>query len=551
MSAVPDPVASDRRRHVGRSVALFAGIWLLGLVALTAIIIFQNRVDATRRAQVEIAALHTEQATLTSIAFSPALVTAGATSDPRQTALQLAGAKRQYQVHLASLSSLGHGDATGRVGAASVRYFAFVDRLSRLVGKGQQVEAARELGTGEQPAGAYGGLSSALDAADSRFGADASRSRQVATAGTAAAIVFLLLAFSIALQYTVSARRRSHHDATTDALTGLGNRRKLFEDMAHGFGGLGAREPLALGIFDLDGFKAYNDTFGHPAGDALLARLGSRLDAAVGDAGSAYRIGGDEFIVISAAAAGDRLLGAAQSALTDSGPGFTIHCSSGASRIADGVTLEQALHVADQRLYANKTSTRSQPGSGARDALLQVLAEQNADLATHLGHVADLAARTAAALDLPQDQVERTRLAAELHDVGKAAIPAWILDKPGPLDAAERAFVERHSAIGERIVAAAPALEAIAPIVRAAHERPDGTGYPDGLLLDQIPMPARIIAVVDAFDAMTNDRPYRTAMPVADAVAELRRHAGSQFDTTVVEAFAAAIAERLAMPQAA
>ena len=100
-------------------------------------------------------------------------------------------------------------------------------------------------------------------------------------------------------------------------------------------------------------------------------------------------------------------------------------------------------------------------------------------------------------------------------------------------------------------MAAAPALGAIGPIVRAAHERPDGTGYPDGLRLEQIPMPARIIAVVDAFDAMTNDRPYRRAMPVADAVAELRRHAGTQFDTTVVEAFAATIAGRLVVPQAA
>ena len=550
MSAVPEPVASERRVRAGRSAALFAGIWVLGLVALAAIIVFQNRIDATRRAQVEIAALHTEQATLTAIAFSPALVTGGA-ADPRRTALQLAGAKLQYQTHVARLASLGQGDATARIGAASVRYFAFVDRLSRLVSHGRQVEAARELGAGEHPAGAYAGLTSALDTADRQFGADASRSRQVATAGTAAAIVFLLLALSIALQYTVSARRRSHRDATTDALTGLGNRRKLFDDMAHGFGGLDQGEPLTVGMFDLDGFKAYNDTFGHPAGDALLARLGSRLAAAVGDAGSAYRIGGDEFVVISAATAGEHLLEAAQSALTEGGPGFTINCSRGASRIVAGVTLEQALHDADQRLYAHKASTRTRPGAGTRDALLQVLTEQNADLAMHLGHVADLAASTATALGLPQDQVDLTRLAAELHDVGKAAIPAWILDKPGALDAAERSFVERHSAIGQRIVAAAPALGAIGPIVRAAHERPDGTGYPDGLRLEQIPMPARIIAVVDAFDAMTNDRPYRRAMPVADAVAELRRHAGTQFDTTVVEAFAATIAGRLVVPQAA
>ena len=135
-----------------------------------------------------------------------------------------------------------------------------------------------------------------------------------------------------------------------------------------------------------------------------------------------------------------------------------------------------------------------------------------------------------------------TRLAAEFHDIGKAAIPASILDKPGPLDPAERAFMQRHSLIGERIVAAAPTLEAIAPIVRAAHERPDGGGYPDGLHLDEIPICSRIIAVVDAYDAMTSDRPYRQAIPATAALAELRRHAGTQFDPGVVEAFATALA---------
>ncbi len=176
--------------------------------------------------------------------------------------------------------------------------------------------------------------------------------------------------------------------------------------------------------------------------------------------------------------------------------------------------------------------------------LLQVLAEQSETLVTHLGQVADLAASTAIGMHLAPDEVELTRLAAELHDVGKAAIPASILNKATSLGIEERSFIERHSAIGERIVASAPTLEAIGPIVRAAHERPDGTGYPDGLRLEEIPMSARIIAVVDAFDAMTNDRPYREAMPAAVALAELRRQAGTQFDPAVVEAFAAAVAGR-------
>jgi two-component system cell cycle response regulator len=315
--------------------------------------------------------------------------------------------------------------------------------------------------------------------------------------------------------------------------------------------GLGREEKVAVGIFDLDGFKAYNDTFGHPAGDALLARLGSRLATAVGDDGKAYRIGGDEFVVTTADADGERLMAAAQIALSERGTGFAIGCSRGGTRIVAGVTLEQALHVADQRLYANKRSVRGGSGAETKDALLQVLAEQNEDLVAHLGHVAELASLTAIGMHLSSRQVDLTRLAAELHDVGKAAIPASILEKTGALDDEERHFIERHSEIGERIVGAAPALEAIAPIVRSAHERVDGTGYPDGLKCDDIPIASRIISVVDAFDAMTRDRPYSRAMGTQEALAELRTCAGTQFDPAVVEAFVVAMTDRLVVPRAA
>ncbi len=175
--------------------------------------------------------------------------------------------------------------------------------------------------------------------------------------------------------------------------------------------------------------------------------------------------------------------------------------------------------------------------------LLQVLAEQNGNLVDHLDHVAVFAWSTAIRLDLPTEQADRARLAAELHDIGKAAIPNSILNKPGPLDHEERRFMQRHSEIGERIVAAAPTLREIAPIIRSAHERMDGTGYPDGLRLDQIPICSRIIAVVDAYDAMTTDRPYQQAMSSEDAVAELDRNAGTQFDATVVTAFTSVLAE--------
>lgn len=176
--------------------------------------------------------------------------------------------------------------------------------------------------------------------------------------------------------------------------------------------------------------------------------------------------------------------------------------------------------------------------SDVNDVLLNLLSEQSENIVTHLAQVAELATRTAMSLGLSPEQVALTRLGAELHDVGKLGIPASILDKPGPLDAEEQWFVQRHSEIGERIIAATRDMEAIAPIVRAVHERPDGRGYPDGLTLEEIPVSSLIIAVVDAYDAMTTERPHQPAIGSEEALEELRRHAGTQFHDGVVEAFA-------------
>lgn len=182
--------------------------------------------------------------------------------------------------------------------------------------------------------------------------------------------------------------------------------------------------------------------------------------------------------------------------------------------------------------------------SDAKRGLLQLLAGQSDDLIAHLAHVAALAGETATILGLPHDEVRLTRLGAELHDVGIVGIPAAIVEKSGELTGEEEWFMQRHSEIGERILAATPALAAVAPIVRSIHERPDGMGYPDGLMLGQIPLASRVIAVVEAFDTMTHDQPYQRATSAAHALAELRRHAGAQFDPYIVEAFAQTIARR-------
>jgi two-component system, cell cycle response regulator len=192
---------------------------------------------------------------------------------------------------------------------------------------------------------------------------------------------------------------------------------------------------------------------------------------------------------------------------------------------------------ADEPVCDYGRSMGSLEAAAARDLLLIVLAEQNSELVTHLHQVAGLATTTAWSLGLAPAVVERTRLAAELHDIGKVAIPTSMLFKAGPLDPHEREEMERHSEIGERILLATPSLAEIAGIVRAVHERPDGTGYPDGLMLNAIPISARVIAVADSFDAMTHNRPYRAALPVSTARAELERMACSQFDPACVAAF--------------
>ena len=206
-------------------------------------------------------------------------------------------------------------------------------------------------------------------------------------------------------------------------------------------------------------------------------------------------------------------------------------------------TATEALQIADQRMYAQKNAGRSSATRQSKDVLVRALAESNPELSLHLEGVAQLAEGTARRLGLPTDEVDRVRHAAELHDVGKVAIPDAILNKPGPLDPLEWEFIRRHTLIGERIIAAAPALGPVAALVRSSHERWDGTGYPDQLTQQQIPVGSRIVAVADAFDAMTAERPYNVAIAPELALNELRDCAGTQFDPVVVDAFCEAWAE--------
>ncbi len=358
----------------------------------------------------------------------------------------------------------------------------------------------------------------------------------VVLAGTAlvAVLVRLILTFRAHQGMLESSRT----EASTDPLTGLGNRRALAAALEERLD-RDEPEPLVLGLFDLDGFKSYNDCFGHGAGDELLQRLAHAL-ASVLPPAAAYRMGGDEFcVLVPAGEIGREMLRDAHAVLAERGDGFAVSASIGSVNLpGEAADATEALRLADQRMYEDKhSSRRSGTAKEVARTLLSALAQRDPHLTDHLADVERLAADTARAIGLTEDAVELIALGAELHDVGKVAIPEAILQKPGPLDEHEWTLMRGHTLAGEQILAASPALAPVAPLVRSSHERWDGRGYPDGLAGSSIPLGARVIAVCDSYDAMTSDRSYRRAMSEEVALAELRAGAGSQFDPQVVAAF--------------
>jgi diguanylate cyclase (GGDEF)-like protein len=347
----------------------------------------------------------------------------------------------------------------------------------------------------------------------------------------------------------------AHHaireQAMTDSLTGLGNRRRLSADLARAFE-KPAGKPSLLLLFDLDGFKGYNDTFGHLAGDALLARLGAKLNRAVEGYGCAYRLGGDEFcahIELNGRDA-DALILKAAAALTESGVEFSVHAALGVVVLPhEADNPEHALQIADERMYANKRSRSTAARSQAGEVLLRTLHAKQPDLDEHSNHVAELATGVARRLGLGGEALDEISRAAELHDIGKVGIPDAILAKPGPLTTSEWEFIHQHTILGERILHGAPSLRPVARLVRSSHEWWDGSGYPDRLRGEEIPLGARIVSVCDAYEAMTADRPYRMSVPRDAACVELQRSAGTQFDPAVVDVFLDLIRNGAAEPE--
>lgn len=378
-------------------------------------------------------------------------------------------------------------------------------------------------------------------------------------------------------------RERILEQATQDYLTGLYNHMHFHErlsielERAERYG-----SSLCLLMLDVDRFKSINDTLGHPIGDSLLWQLASVLKENLRSIDIAARYGGDEFTVIlpeqseaDGLVAAERLRNAVEKTvfyarslrdlIDDPCTGEEIHITAtiglasypthqlrrdGLIMAAD-IALCRAKHVArnsvcsygicrdlDATLDPEKLyKMLRDPDVASVQSLAAAVDAKDRCTAGHSERVTTYALRLAKAMRLSREEIDVVKIAGLLHDLGKIGVPESVLNKPGGLTQDEREVINRHPVTGGNILKNTPQLEMIIPAVVFHHERWDGAGYPDGLCGKQIPLMARILAVADAFDAMTSDRPYRKALSVQAALVELRSNAGAQFDPDMVDAF--------------
>ena len=382
------------------------------------------------------------------------------------------------------------------------------------------------------------------------------------------ALVGPLLAIALYQRQTHRALRAMRL-ALTDPLTGLGNHRHFHERLQREL--LNAEEqarPLTLCLVDIDDFKRINDRFGHPSGDRVLSQIATRLR----QGGEAFRLGGDEFALLLADHDESTALSAAESIVeristVDFDHIGQVTVSAGLATFpVQGHGRDELIRLADSAMYWAKEHGKNRvriyrpdivelaelkrfaagPDKAARyraaASLAKAVDARDTYTGSHSERVAELAARVAVRLGLDAEQIELTRLAASLHDLGKLAIPEEMLKKAGTLTDSERLVLQRHPQIGFRMLDSL-GVDLIAHLVLHHHERWDGAGYPDGLSGEQIPLGSRIIFVSDAYDAMTSDRRYRPRRSSRAALAELERCAGSQFDPGIVAAFREEIEE--------
>ena len=312
---------------------------------------------------------------------------------------------------------------------------------------------------------------------------------------------------------------------------------------------------LSVAVLDVDDFRAACARHGHAAGDEILRTVARALVEQTRAHDISCRGAGDEFVILmpetdlqGAAACCERILhelettraGEVESVRMSAGIAVYERSESPAAVLGSAyVALDHSRRLGGHRVTAGPDEEAVTPEENERrdavSALAVTLGERDRYTGDHSEEVLKLVEDVARGLGLDDDEVDRIKAAALLHDIGKVAISDDILNKDGPLTDDEWKVMKDHTVIGERILRAIPGLGSVARIVRHEHERWDGTGYPDGIAGEAIPIGSRIILACDAYHAMTSDRPYREAMSHAEAVAELSRHAGTQFDEQVVE----------------
>jgi diguanylate cyclase (GGDEF)-like protein/PAS domain S-box-containing protein len=341
---------------------------------------------------------------------------------------------------------------------------------------------------------------------------------------------------------------RLEHLSRHDQLTGLYNRAHFELELSR-LGGISVY-PLTIITADLDGLKLINDTLGHEHGDKMLSDCAALIRETLRKSDILARVGGDEFAVILpgtdenvGSVVAERIKAKINSynLKNDSLP---LSISLGMATADDArLSLAELYREADDMMYIDKLHTGAGAKSQIIKSLMATLAERDFITAGHALRMEEMCRQLGLKINLRQKQLGRLALLAQVHDIGKVGIPDQILLKNGPLNEEEWKIMRKHSEKGHRIASASADLPGIADLILKHHERWDGSGYPLGLRGKEIPVECRILAIVDAFDAMTSDRPYKQPRSIEDAVEELKNCAGSQFDPELVVLFLSVLAE--------